>query len=51
MSTKEKKKEVDFIGGQGPLTEEEQRTISAYILLHKRKRVKKKSTKAVAGKE
>jgi chorismate mutase len=29
------KKEVDFIGGQGPLTEKEQRTISANIRLHK----------------
>lgn len=39
---KEKELDVDFIGGQGPLTKEEEKQLSEYI--QKQKDKKKKST-------
>ncbi len=40
MKTKNKELDVDYIGGQGPLKIEEERAISEYIRLHKRRKVK-----------
>jgi len=38
MKTKLKELNVDFIGGHGPLTKEEQQSISAFIRANKEKR-------------
>lgn len=42
MKRKSKELDVDFIGGQGPLTKEEELSISEYIKTQKQLRVKKK---------
>jgi hypothetical protein len=42
---KAKELDVDFIGGQGPLTKEEEKLISEYIRQDKLKRAKKSSTR------
>ena len=41
---KRKELDVDFIGGQGPLTKEEEKLISEFIRKRKSKRTKKSST-------
>ncbi len=41
---KRKELDVDFIGGQGPLTKEEEKLISEYIQKRKSMRAKKSST-------
>ena len=45
MKSKAKELEVDFIGGQGPLTKVEEQAISEYIKRQKALKAKKKSTK------
>jgi hypothetical protein len=47
MKRKAKQLEIDFIGGQGPLTIEEERTISEY--LSTRKPLKPRRVRAGAG--
>ncbi len=47
MKRKAKELEVDCIGGQGPLTKEEERTISEY--LSTRKPLKPKRVRSGAG--
>ena len=44
MKSKAKELDVDFIGGQGPLTKAEELAISEYIKRQKALKVKKKST-------
>jgi hypothetical protein len=43
MKNKAKELDVDFIGGQGPLTKEERQKISEYIKAQKLQGAKKKS--------
>ncbi len=43
MKSKAKKLDVDFIGGQGPLTKEEEQKISAYIKAQKKSQARKQS--------
>ncbi len=43
MKSKSKELDVDFIGGQGPLTKAEEQTISEYIKRQKSLKAKKKS--------
>lgn len=53
MKNKLKELDVDFIGGQKPLTEEEQLTISAFIRAGKEKRqlqVKRKNKRQTSKK-
>lgn len=40
MKSKAKELDVDFIGGQGPLTKEEQQKISEYIKAQKQQQTK-----------
>jgi len=40
MKSKAKELDVDFIGGQGPLTKEEQQKISEYIKAQKQQQAK-----------
>lgn len=47
MKTKKVELDVDFIGGQGSLTKEEERTISDYIRNEKSKKSKITSRKKV----
>ncbi|MES1216934.1 MAG: hypothetical protein ABUT20_15570 [Bacteroidota bacterium] len=49
MKSKAKELDVDFIGGQGPLTKEEQQKISEYIKAQKKQQIKTKhrATKAL----
>jgi hypothetical protein len=44
MKSKAKELDVDFIGGQGPLTKAEEQAISEYIKRQKILKAKKKST-------
>ena len=46
MKTKSKELDVDFIGGQGPLTKEEEKAISAYLRAKKGKGEKKQLRRA-----
>ncbi|HVB03670.1 MAG TPA: hypothetical protein VNE41_08110 [Chitinophagaceae bacterium] len=41
MKSKVKELDVDFIGGKGPLTKEEQQKVSEYFKTQKQKQVKK----------
>ena len=41
MKNKSKELDVDFIGGQGPLTKEEEQAISEYIKTQKKLKAKK----------
>ena len=50
MKTKKNELEVDFIGGQGPLTSEEQKAISEYLKLKKNKLAKKLTKKTTVAK-
>jgi hypothetical protein len=43
MKSKAKEPDVDFIGGQGPLTKAEEQAISEYIKRQKALKAKKKS--------
>lgn len=45
MKHKSKELDVDFIGGQGPLTKDEEHAISEFIKAQKLLRVKKQSPK------
>jgi len=53
MKSKVKELDVDFIGGQGPLTKEEQQKISEYIKAQKQKKIKTRrpATKALQDKK
>lgn len=46
MKNKSLELDVDFIGGQGPLTKVEEQAISEFIKAHKLLRVKKKLPKS-----
>ena len=46
MKNRPKELDVDFIGGQGPLTKEEEKRISEYIKAKKKIRATKTSTSA-----
>jgi hypothetical protein len=48
MKSKSKELDVDFIGGQGPLTKEEEQAISEFIKRQKLMRPKKKIGKTRA---
>jgi hypothetical protein len=48
MRTRKNELDVDFIGGTGPLTKEEEKRISDFIARHKAKR--KQPTKGTAKK-
>ena len=50
MKNKSKELDVDFIGGQGPLTKEEEQAISEYIKTQKMLRTKKAVHKTITGK-
>lgn len=41
MKSKSKELDVDFIGGQGPLTQEEEKQISEYLNSQKLRKTKK----------
>jgi hypothetical protein len=43
MKSKRKELDVDFIGGMGPLTKEEEKAISEFIKANKLKRTKAKA--------
>ena len=45
MKNKAKELDVDFIGGQGPMTKEEEETISEFIKTQKLLRMKKRVRK------
>ena len=45
MKHKSKELDVDFIGGQGPLTKNEEQAISEFIKAQKLLRVKKQASK------
>lgn len=49
MKSKSTKLDVDFIGGQGPLTKEEERAISEYIKAQKLLRARKQIHKTDAS--
>jgi hypothetical protein len=48
MRTRKNELDVDFIGGKGPLTKEEEKRISDFIARHKAKQ--KQSTKTTSKK-
>lgn len=51
MKKSKQELDVDFIGGAGPLTKEEEKTISAFLQLRKQKvPVKRRSTQQELGK-
>jgi hypothetical protein len=53
MKSKAKELDVDFIGGQSPLTKEEQQKISDYIKAQKQKKIKSRrpASKAIQQKK
>jgi hypothetical protein len=51
MKTKRIELDVDFIGGQTPLTKEEELAISAFIKKNKAKKAKRSSSKAKTSKQ
>ena len=51
MKTKKIELDVDFIGGQNSLTEEEEKMISDYIKKNKSKKVKRSSIKTKTVKQ
>ena len=50
MKSKSKELDVDFIGGQGPLTKDEQQAISEYIKKQKLLQQKKKNASTASPK-
>jgi hypothetical protein len=50
MKNKSKELDVDFIGGQGSLTKEEEQAISEYIKNQKKLKIKRPVRKTITGK-
>lgn len=50
MKRRNKELEVDFIGGMGPLTKEDEKAISDFIQTRKKKQAKKKGRRLASNK-